>query len=52
MRIGGYGINFVDADDDNHGTTNGQDEDYVPLRAGIAEADGTCERITAHHFFR
>ena len=31
---GGYGINFVDEGDDNDGTTNGQEEDYVPLRAG------------------
>ena len=30
----GYGINFVDGDYDNDGTPNGQDEDYVPLRAG------------------
>ena len=45
---GGYGINFVDGDgdgvcynfdingrdDDNDGTPNGQDEDYVLQRAG------------------
>ena len=31
---GGYGINFVDEGDDNDGTTNGQEEDYVLLRAG------------------